>query len=252
MLAIAKDREFCGNLNYNQSMATKTDPIYNRFRGFLPVVIDLETGGTNAEKNPILEIAAVFVQMNENGLLTMGQEFCEHIIAFNGSQIDKESLEINRIDPDYPLRFPLEEKKVLQLLIDATQKELKATNCKRAILVGHNAHFDLAFLQRAIERCQLRDKSPFHRFSVLDTVSLAALAYGQTILSLACQRGGIGFNAEEAHSALYDARKTAELFCQIVNNWLYLGGWDERTGISSSARNKDNRENRENKKHKKK
>ena len=230
-------------------MATKTNPIYNRFRGFLPIVIDLETGGTNAEENPILEIAAVFVRMDANGLLTAGQEFCEHIIAFDGSKIDKESLEINRIDPDYPLRFPLEEKKVLEALIYTTQKELKATNCKRAILVGHNAHFDLAFLQKAIKRCKLQEKSPFHRFSVLDTVSLAALAYGQTILSLACERGGIGFNAEEAHSALYDARKTTELFCHIANTWLCLGGWDERTGIRGNARAKDGREN---KKHKKK
>ena len=216
---------------------TKTDPIYNRFRGFLPVVIDLETGGTDVLKNPILEIAAVFVRMDTNGLLVPKQEFCEHIVAFDGSQIDKESLAINRIDPDYPLRFPLAEKEVLELLIAATRQELRATNCRRAILVGHNAHFDLAFLQKAIERCQLRDKSPFHRFSVLDTVSLAALTYGQTILSLACERSGISFNAEEAHSALYDARKTAELFCQITNHWLCLGGWDERTGIRGRARN---------------
>jgi ribonuclease T len=36
---------------------------------------------------------------------------------------------------------------------------------------------------------------------------------------------GIDFDNDEAHSARYDALKTAELYCQIVNTWQELGGW---------------------------
>ena len=169
--------------------------------------------------------------MNDKGLLVPGESFCEHITAYEGSYIDEEALAINKIDPDYPLRFPLDEKIALNLFFNKTREKVAAEKCKRAVLVGHNAHFDLTFLQKAIARCQLEEKSPFHRFSVFDTTSLAALAYGQTILSLACEKSGIHFNPEEAHSALYDANKTADLFCQIVNKWLFLGGWDQSTGI---------------------
>ena len=211
----------------------KSHPIFGRFRGFLPVVIDLETGGVDAEKHPILEMAAVFLTMSENGILLPEAEFCEHVTPFEGSEIDKEALEINRIDPGHPLRFALTERDALEKLFKATRTHLEKSDCKLAFLAGHNAHFDLGFLQKAIKRCDLQEESPFHRFSVLDTVSLSALAYGQTILSIACEKSGLGFNAEEAHSALYDAHKTAELICHICNRWLYLGGWNEKTGITA-------------------
>ena len=41
----------------------------------------------------------------------------------------------------------------------------------------------------------------------------------------ACETAGIEFNDREAHSAEYDTRKTAELFCDMVNRWKKLGGW---------------------------
>ena len=205
--------------------------LFNRFRGFLPVAVDLETGGTDAEKNALLEIAVVFFHLQRNGMLVVGDTICEHIIPFTGSVIDREALEINQIDPSYPLRFPKKEQEVLTTVFARVEEETKKAECRRAILVGHNAHFDLAFLNKAAQRCELPEMNPFHAFSVLDTVSLAALAYGQTILSVACEKAGVEFNTQEAHSALYDAVKTAELFCAIVNQWLYFGGWNELTGI---------------------
>ncbi len=216
----------------------RTNSLYNRFRGFFPVAVDLETGGVDVHQNPLLEIAVVFFQLEKNGLLVAKDSICEHIIPFAGSVIDKEALEINQIDPDYPLRFPKEEKEVLTYIFNQVQKRMKRENSRRAILVGHNAHFDLAFLNRAVKRCGLEKKNPFHSFSVIDTVSLAALAYGQTILSLACEKARLGFNADEAHSAIYDAQKTADLFCNIVNSWLFLGGWNEETGIKGHLNRK--------------
>ena len=199
-----------------------------RFRGFMPVVIDVETGGTDCEKNPLLEVAAVFIKMDTNGVLCVADScFCDHVIPFQGSEIEKKALEINQIDPDYPLRFPREEKDVIKDMFRKIEDQLQINMCKRGILVGHNAHFDLGFINAASRRCDLDENNPLHAFSVFDTVSIGALAYGQTILSMACDRAQIDFKGDEAHSALYDARKTAELFCTVANKWLYLGGWDE-------------------------
>ncbi|MBE8182201.1 MAG: ribonuclease T [Candidatus Portiera sp.] len=202
-------------------------PLNRRFRGFMPVVIDIETGGVDDIKNPLLEIAAVFIKLKSNGIMESANEFCDHIVPFEGSIIEEKALEINRIDPDYPLRFPREEKDVMTSLFTQISQELENNRCKRAILVGHNAHFDLGFINQAIKRCGLEDINPLHSFSVIDTVTLGSLAYGQTILALAVERAGIDFNSEEAHSALYDAHKTAELFCKIHNKWMSLGGWDD-------------------------
>src|SRR5690349_2637481 len=40
-----------------------------RFRGFLPVVVDIETGGFDSERDALLEIAAVIVRMDEHGVV---------------------------------------------------------------------------------------------------------------------------------------------------------------------------------------
>jgi ribonuclease T len=50
-------------------------------------------------------------------------------------------------------------------------------------LVGHNAHFDLGFLQAAIARTGTKNQNPFHSFSVFDTVTLSAVMFGQTVLA---------------------------------------------------------------------
>ena len=50
-------------------------------------------------------------------------------------------------------------------------------------------------------------------------MSLSALAYAQTVLARAAIVSGIEWDGKEAHSAIYDAERTAELFCDIVNQW---------------------------------
>ena len=52
-----------------------------------------------------------------------------------------------------------------------------------------------------------------------DTATLAGLAFGQTVLSRAVQAAGLSWEPSDAHSAVYDAKRTAELFCHIVNRW---------------------------------
>lgn len=198
--------------------------IARRFRGFLPVIIDVETGGINAQTDALLEIAAVIVRMDWQGYLRPAGTLAHHVQPFPGSRLDPASMAINGIDPDHPFRFAVPEHEALTALFQEIRREVRETGCNRAILVGHNAFFDLAFLNAAVERNRLK-RNPFHPFSNFDTVSLAGLAYGQTVLARALKAGGIPWNEREAHSAIYDAERTAELFCQIVNRWKDIGGW---------------------------
>ncbi len=200
-------------------------PISMRFRGFLPVVIDVETGGVNPKTDALLEIAAVVIDMDESGFLTTAETVSAHVEPEKGLLLNPESMKINGIKIDNPFRFAISEKEALKKIFQIVRDALKAKGCTRAILVGHNAHFDLAFLNAAIARTGIKN-SPFHPFSVIDTVSLSGLVYGQTVLARAIAAAGIEWDHSQAHSALYDTEKTAELFCNIVNLWQTKVGFD--------------------------
>ncbi len=192
-------------------------PMDKRFRGFLPVVVDVETGGFNERTDALLQIAAVMVDMDENGRLVLGETHSCHVNPFEGANMDPASMEINGIIPDHPLRMAVDEKHALPKIFKPIREALKRYHCKRAILVGHNANFDLKFVNAAAERSGIK-RNPFHPFSTFDTVSLAGLLYGQTVLARACDVAGLGWDSREAHSAIYDAEMTARLFCKIVNS----------------------------------
>lgn len=192
--------------------------ISGRFRGYLPVVVDVETGGFNARTDALLEIAAVIVRMDENGDLHPGPSTSCHVEPFAGANLDPKALAFNGIDPDHPFRDALPERAALEQVFRPIRDAVKASACKRAILVGHNAFFDLGFINAAVERTAYK-RNPFHPFSTFDTVTLAGVAFGQTVLARAVMAAGLTWDAGEAHSAIYDTQKTAELFCQIVNRW---------------------------------
>ena len=189
----------------------------DRFRGFLPVVIDVETGGFDARVNPILEIAAVQVSY-ENRELVISERWSRAVRPFPGGRSDAAALRFTGIDPDDPMRSAVDETTALTELFRVVRNAVRDHDCTRAILVAHNAAFDQSFLNQAIARTGLK-RNPFHPFSSIDTASLAAVAYGHTVLSEACARASIAFDPAQAHSALYDAERTAELFCRIVNAW---------------------------------
>lgn len=196
----------------------------DRMRKFLPVVVDVETAGFNAATDALLEIACIPIIMDENGKFIQGEALNAHIEPFEGANLEQRALDFTGIDPSNPMRKAIaeQEKPALRRIFKELKTVRKEHGCRQCILVGHNAHFDLAFLNAAIERTNSKNHTAFHKFSVLDTVSFSALAFGQTVLARACKAAGIEFDGSEAHSALYDTKKTAELFCFILNNYPML------------------------------
>lgn len=187
-----------------------------RFRGLLPVVVDVETSGLNPATDALLEIAIVCLDMNDQQGIHRKETVQFHVEPFAGANIEKEALEINRIDPYHPFRYAIPEAQALHRIFEHVSKEIDAQGCYRAVLVGHNAWFDLSFILAAAKRSGI-SPIPFHTFTTFDTASLSALAYGETVLARATRRARIPFDIAEAHSAIYDAERTAELFCQIIN-----------------------------------
>ena len=190
----------------------------NRFRGFLPVVVDVETGGFNSQTDALLEIAAVFVDFNDGGLLTRGETTRYHVKPFEGANMEPASLAVNGIDPHHPLRPAIDERDAMQRVFRAVRAEVRRNQCQRAVLVGHNAAFDLGFLNAAVERTEIK-RNPFLPFSCFDTATLCGVAFGQTVLARAVRAAKIEWDPDAAHSAAYDAEVTADLFCKIVNSF---------------------------------
>ena len=195
-----------------------------RFRGFLPVVVDVETGGFDADRDALLEIAMVTLRMDDDGYLHPNETMSANIHPFDGANLEQEALDFTGIDPFDPERDAEFEIDALSSMFQTIRREIKHYGCNRAVLVGHNAHFDHGFLRAAVARNDIK-RDPFHPFSSFDTASIAAIALGQTVLAKSCITAGIDFDNNAAHSAAYDTWKTAELFCYIVNRYKDLGGW---------------------------
>lgn len=202
--------------------------ISKRFRGFLPVVVDVETGGFDCHKHALLEVAAIIPQMDDDGWLHAPEAFSTHVIPFEGSKLDPKAMEVNGIKINNPLRAAVAEREALNLIFKPIRAALRDTGCQRAVLVGHNAHFDLSFINAVVARTGYK-RNPFHPFSCFDTATLGGLAYGQTVLSRAVQASGLDWNADDAHAAVYDTERTAELFCRIVNRWKKLQDLEKDT-----------------------
>lgn len=193
-------------------------PMNARFRGYLPVVVDVETGGFDWNRNALLEIAVQPIDLDADGLLVPGEMAHAHVEPAPGTTIDPKSLEVTGIDIHHPFRFAKAEKDALDHVFATVRAAVKQHGCQRAILVGHNAHFDLNFLNAAVARTAHK-RNPFHPFSVFDTVTLAGIAYGQTVLARAVQAAGLEWDSDSAHSAVYDTERTAQVFCRVANAW---------------------------------
>ncbi len=197
---------------------TDSFSIANRFRGFFPVVVDVETGGFNCKTDALLEIAAVLIDPQEDGTLLRGETIRYHVKPFEGANLEAASLAVNGIDPFHPLRPAIDERDALQRIFREVRRAVREHECTRAILVGHNASFDLGFLNEAVARTAIK-RNPFHTFSSFDTATLCGVAYGQTVLARAVKAAGMTWDEDSAHSAAYDAEITTDLFCDIINRF---------------------------------
>lgn len=195
----------------------------DRFRGYMPVVLDLETGGTDPYNHAIIEIAIVFLDWQEDVLLP-GVHRRWAVLPHPETTIEDSSLDLIGIDPFDPARGAQLEETCLRECFRAIRKRMEANSCTRAYLVGHNAYFDHSFVKAAAHRNGV-GQNPFHLFTVIDTASLAAVNFGHSVLSVACDRAGIEFDENKAHSALYDATVTSQLFCTIVNECQFNPNW---------------------------
>jgi ribonuclease T len=187
-----------------------------RFRGYLPVAVDVETGGFHAATDALLEIAVVLIDMDTDGVLKRGSTHNFHVKPFEGGRLDPASLSVTGIDPFHPLRPALPERDALQRVFREIRHAVRAYNCRRAILVGHNAAFDLGFINAAVARAEVK-RNPFHPFSSFDTATLAGAALGQTVLGKAVTVAGLEWDSDSAHSARYDAERSADIFCLVCN-----------------------------------
>lgn len=201
-------------------------PIAHRFRGYLPVALDLETGGFNSKTDALLECAFSLLEMTDDGDLVPGERIYFNVEPFEGANLEQSALDFTGIDPHHPFRMAVPEEHALAEAFKVIRSEIKRTGCNRAIIVAHNASFDQAFLNAAVDRCGIK-RNPFHSFSSFDTASLCGLVFGQTVFARACEVAGMEFDNDEAHTAKYDCDKTAELFCIIVNKWRHMGGWSD-------------------------
>ena len=207
--------------------------IKDRFRGFLPVVVDVETAGLDPKKSALIEVAMMTIKIDENGQFVPDELYSANIRPFEGSEICQKNIDFLHIDPFDESRNLVTESDALLPMFKAIKKKLKEQGCKRAILVGHNAHFDHSFIFSAIDRLKAASKSPFHPFSVIDTASLSMLMLGQSVLQKACYC---------AHGAAYDTRKETELFCAILNRFTKFCGMPEPVDIEIDYNNSKNKE----------
>lgn len=205
----------------------------DRFRGYLPVAIDVETGGFDQRRHALLEIAAVTLTMDEHGRMAPGERLAIAVEPHPELIIEQSALDFTGIDPLDPERRAEPEPQALGRIFELVRQAMRDHQCTRAIMVAHNAHFDLGFVNRAAERCNLK-RNPFHPFSCFDTATLAGLAFGQTVLARACLAAAIPYDTRAAHSAGYDADCTAALFCAIVNRWQELGGWSPAARVETA------------------
>ena len=87
LLATAKSTDI--DASADQIENSVVNPMGGRFRGFLPVVIDMETGGFNHHTDALLEVAAVTLRFDENNMLAPHKTYGWHVNPFEGANLEK-------------------------------------------------------------------------------------------------------------------------------------------------------------------
>ena len=159
------------------------------------VVLDVETTGLNTHADEIIEIGAVRI---EHGVEVA--EFSELINP--GRPVPDKVVEITGITSAM-----LRDKRALMEVMPEFAKF-----CEGAVLVAHNASFDMSFFRRAFRQAGF----PFD-FTILDTLALVRNQYPHNKshkLGTMCKQ--LGISLLNAHRAVHDARATSLLLLKVV------------------------------------
>lgn len=189
------------------------------------VVIDLETGGLNPQKHPIVEVAAVVVRYGEKKkeLYIDEENSFDSIVKPYSSELVYEAgaLNVSGITMEEVKKFGNKPSEVLGVM-DAICEELNPNNDEytKPVLVGYNIDdFDLLFMEKFYF---LHSSVLTYRFSrgTIDLLKWAELFFvgnskvQNLKLGTVCKYFGV--KLENAHRAGADAFATAELFLKMV------------------------------------
>lgn len=180
------------------------------------IVIDCETGGLSADKNPLTEIALVILDYQLNVI----KEYETLIKPYGNLVIGREALEVTKLTIE-EINSGKEPKQVVTELIDIF-KSLKVGKFSKPILVGHNLEkFDIKFISKLFE---FHNKNVFDYVEehMEDTMWISREKWGHEEsgpdfkLTTCCNRAGI--ELVDAHRALPDTRSTAQLFVHLMKS----------------------------------
>jgi len=163
------------------------------------VVFDTETTGLMPNKDEIVQIGAVRVL---HGRIVPGETIDQ--LVDPKRPIPAASTRVHGISDAMVAGAPDAATAISELHVFA----------REAVIVAHNAPFDMAFLQRHARTSGLTWDHP-----VLDTVLLSAVVFGITekhTLDALCDRLNVTIPPDLRHTALGDARATAEVLCKLL------------------------------------
>ncbi|WP_243612017.1 3'-5' exonuclease [Shimia aestuarii] len=163
------------------------------------VVFDTETTGLLPHKDEIVQIGAVRVV---NGRIVPGEEINQ--LVNPGMPIPPASTKVHHVTNAMVADAPL---------IDTAASDFHKF-AGGAVIVAHNAPFDMAFLKRHGKRLGLAWDHP-----IIDTVLLSAVLFGASethTLDALCDRLGVTIPPHLRHTALGDAQATAEVLCKMI------------------------------------